>query len=80
MADALNMPAADAAISHLAFLRYVSDAIGCYGDKGRRGIEAWLLEIYALLPTTHIPGCVIISLDATHLLINLPQHILRLRN
>ncbi|KAL1729451.1 hypothetical protein EV714DRAFT_273703 [Schizophyllum commune] len=56
MADAFNMPAADAATSHLAFLRYASDAIGCYGDKGRRGIEAWLLEIYALLPTIHIPG------------------------
>ncbi|KAI5893076.1 uncharacterized protein SCHCODRAFT_02620780 [Schizophyllum commune H4-8] len=56
MADTFNIRAAGPTPSHLAFLRYASDAIGCYGDKGRRGIEAWLLEIYALLPAIHIPG------------------------
>ncbi|KAL1686185.1 hypothetical protein GGG16DRAFT_118148 [Schizophyllum commune] len=56
MATTFNIPAANGTPSHVAFLRYVSDAIGLYGDKGRRSIEAWLLEIYALLPTIHIPG------------------------
>ncbi|KAL1671947.1 hypothetical protein EV122DRAFT_284416 [Schizophyllum commune] len=61
MANTFDIPAAHATPSHLAFLRYASDAIGCYGDKGRRGIEAWLLEIYALLPTIHIPGTFYVS-------------------
>ncbi|TRM67407.1 hypothetical protein BD626DRAFT_478726 [Schizophyllum amplum] len=43
-------------ISSAAFLVSINDVLECHGDRGRRLVEGWLMEIYARFPIINIPS------------------------